>query len=53
MDATSAVIKGRGQGGRTFLTTACAPFWFTKITAFVTSSNDKITDNDGKRNNYV
>ena len=29
------------------------PFWFTKNTAFETSRNDKTTDNDGKRNNYV
>ena len=28
-------------------------FWLTKNTAIETSRNDKTTDNDGKRNNYV
>ena len=41
----SAVATG-GQG-------ACPPFWFTHNTVFGTSCNDKATDNDGKRNNYV
>ena len=53
MDPTSAVAKGGGKGGRTPLTAAIAPFWLTKNTAFVTSRNNKTTDNDGKRNNNV
>ena len=45
---------GRAGGDRVPLTAACAPpFWFTKNTIFGTSRNDKTTDNDGKRNNYV
>ena len=44
---------GGAKAGRTPLSAACAPFWFTKNTAFETSRNDKTTDNDGKRNNYV
>ena len=41
--------QGEGQGGRTHLTAACAPIY----TAFETSRNNKTTDNDGKRINYV
>ena len=49
MDPTSAVAKG---GGRTPSRPLVPPFWFTKNTAFVTSRNNKTTDNNGE-NNYV
>ena len=37
----------RGQGGRALL------IWFARNAVFGTSLNEKTTDNDGKKNNYV
>ena len=48
----SAVTTG-GLGVRPLIDCFCPLFWFTQNTVFGTSSNDKTTDNDGKRNNYV
>ena len=42
------------QGGRTLSNGClCPSFRFTQNTVFGTSLNDKTTQNDGKRNNYV
>ena len=47
---------GEGIRGCIPLAAACAvvpPFWLTRNTAFGASRNEKTSDNDGKRNNYV
>ena len=44
---------GKGKGDPYPLTAIVPPFRLTKSTAFETSRNDKKTDKDGKRNNYV
>ena len=48
------LLRG-SQGGCAPLTAACASphFGLVKVAVFITSLNDKTTDNDGKSNNYV
>ena len=55
VQAVPSLRGGGGQGAFSPLTSACAPhFGSLKILfVFVTLGNDKKTDNDGKRNNYV